>query len=197
MGSFYVFLILLVVVPICGALIAFAVISYILQAKGLYTIAKRRGFQAPWLAWIPYASSWLMGAVADDYCFKAEKKETSYRKIILGTYIATGVWSSVSELFVELFKDSGSLAGLGVALPLCLGMVAVAVVCTVFQYIALFKIYYSCKPSKATPYLLLSIFLGVTLPFLLYSVRNSDKGIPADVLEQPVHFQNENSGTEV
>ena len=51
---------------------------YVLQALGLYTIAKRRGIARPWLAWVPVGSVWIMGSIADD--FKARQgKKTSLR----------------------------------------------------------------------------------------------------------------------
>ena len=36
--------------------------TYVLSALGLYTIAKRRGLNHPWLAWIPVASAWTVGS---------------------------------------------------------------------------------------------------------------------------------------
>ena len=49
------------------ALIAFvfAVVSYILSAAGMYAIAKRRGINNAWLAWIPVASGWILGSISD------------------------------------------------------------------------------------------------------------------------------------
>ena len=41
--------------------------TYVLSALGLYTIAKRRGLNHPWLAWIPVASAWIVGSLSDQY----------------------------------------------------------------------------------------------------------------------------------
>ena len=40
----------------------------------------------------------------------------------------------------------------------------------------------SCQPSSAVVYLILSIFFSVSLPFILFGIRNKDEGmIPAYV----------------
>ena len=41
--------------------------AYVLTALALYTIAKRRGLNHPWLAWIPVASAWILGSLSDQY----------------------------------------------------------------------------------------------------------------------------------
>ena len=49
---------------------------------------------------------------------------------------------------------------------------------TIIQYFCLYDIYRSCDPGSAVVFLLLSIFLGITLPFLLFALRNKDLGMP-------------------
>lgn len=68
--------------------IAMAIAAYVLQGLGLYTIAKRRGLNRPWLAWVPVANDWILGAVADHYRKTVHKKKTNKRMILLGLNIA-------------------------------------------------------------------------------------------------------------
>lgn len=51
---------------------------YVLQAIGLYTIAKRRNIAHAWLAWVPVGSVWILGSIADDYLARTGRK-TSLR----------------------------------------------------------------------------------------------------------------------
>ena len=74
--------------------------GYILLALGLYTIAKRRGIRNPWLAWIPFGQSWMMGCVSDQYQYVAQGRQKSKRKIILWLEIATAVLSAVTIIML-------------------------------------------------------------------------------------------------
>ena len=40
---------------------------YVFTALSLYTVAKRRGIAAPWLAWVPVAGLWVLGSLSDQY----------------------------------------------------------------------------------------------------------------------------------
>ena len=40
---------------------------YVFTALSLYTVAKRRGIAAPWLAWVPVARLWVLGSLSDQY----------------------------------------------------------------------------------------------------------------------------------
>lgn len=42
----------------------FYIISYVFKGIGMYTIAKRQGMDYPWLAFIPFARTYLHGELA-------------------------------------------------------------------------------------------------------------------------------------
>lgn len=79
---------------------------YVFTALSLYTIAKRRGIHHPWLAWIPFANSWLLGCIADQYRFVTRGEVKYRRRWLLFTEIATSVMSAVCLVlcFVMLFN---------------------------------------------------------------------------------------------
>lgn len=199
-GIFLVFYVILYM-----ALIAFLVVSYILQSKGFYTIAKRRGIDKPWMAWIPYANYWIIGRIADDYCLKVEKKQTNHAKKLLGSAIGFGCTAVLYIICTVIFiVGSGVSVGFNeeaaapvlsllflVFIPSVLLFLAAGVILNVFFYIALYKIFNSCQPSKSVLYLLLSIFVGVVQPFFIFAVRNSDEGMPVDAEEQNVYFHSD------
>ena len=82
----------------------FTVALYVLQALGLYTIAKRRGIRNPWLAWIPFGSVWILGCVCDDYkarCGKPSKLRVAL--LVLTIIMAVLAVISLTLLFASLF----------------------------------------------------------------------------------------------
>lgn len=85
-----------IISQIPSMLISLAV--YVFTALALYTIAKRRGINHPWLAWIPFANAWLMGCVSDQYRAVA-RGETKYRRRWL---LVTEIITSVLACFVVL-----------------------------------------------------------------------------------------------
>ena len=48
-------------------LLGIGIASYVLQGIGLYDLGKKRQLKNPWLAWIPAANLWALGAVVDSY----------------------------------------------------------------------------------------------------------------------------------
>lgn len=175
-----------------------SIATYVLMAIGLYTIAKRRGIRNPWLAWIPFGSTWLLGCVSDQYRYVTRGQEKSKRKVMLGLEIATmavGVVSIVL-MFVALISmfsrmdmepvygsDAAYMAEvLGpmmIALVLCFVMLGLAIALMVLQYMALYDLFNSCNPSTSAVFLALSILIGGVLQAIFVFVfRNKDLGMP-------------------
>ena len=49
--------------------VVLAIAAYVLMALGLYTIAKNRGMENPWLAWIPIAQFYIIGVIVRELKF--------------------------------------------------------------------------------------------------------------------------------
>ena len=175
---------------------AIYIVFYIFESIGLYTMAKRRGIRYPGLAWVPIANLWIMGSLADNYMDVTELRKTKSRYILLWLNIVIMFLSLVAailflapnwEIITEAANEGRFVTGAYVlnmfgAIGICLVIWVVAVIEMVFTYIALYRIFKSCQPSNAVLYLILSIFVNVSLPFILFAVRNKDEGmIPAYV----------------
>lgn len=169
------------------ALVAFGVIAYVFHHLGMYTIAKRRGIHHPWLTWIPVGSSWILGSISDQYRYVTEGRICNRRKTLLGLSAAAWVASLIMIIsYVSLVVNLalyGETYGISVFQAILPGisaliMAVLSIVCCVFQYIAYYDLFKSCKPDSAIVYLLVSIFTGVTLPFFVYSCRKKDDGMP-------------------
>ena len=168
--------------------------AYVLTALALYTIAKRRGLNHPWLAWIPVANAWILGSLSDQYRYVVRGENKSKRKVLLTLSILTSVLSTamIVAVFVAVGKAMfGVIGGMGEealleailgplvgVVGLCLPMVGIAIAYVVVYYMALYDLYKSLDPSNCVLFLVLSIVFRVTEPFFLFFNRNKDQGMP-------------------
>lgn len=169
----------------------YSILVYVLQSLGLYTVANRRGIHHPWMAWLPVVNLWILGSVADQYQYVAKGKVTNRRKVMLGLNIAMYVMLLLILIFAFILGFSAATAGFGgslvpadmilpavVVLVLYLALLVVAIVLTVFQYIASYDLYVSCDPNNAVAFLVLSIFFNFLTPYFVFACRKKDKGMP-------------------
>ena len=179
-------------------MIGFGVAAYVLNALGMYTTAKRRGIRNPWLSWIPVADVWILGSISDQYQYVAKGKVRNRRKVLLGLYIALFVLLILILAASLIFAvsdlnglDSDMLFGsaLAVILLCYLAMLVVCVVVSVFAYIAYYDYFASCDPGSAVLYLVLGIFIPVTLPFFVFFNRKKDLGMPPRKQEHPAAIE--------
>lgn len=63
-GLIGVWIIILLLAVVLG------LVSYILKGFGMYTMAQRKGMDNPWLAFIPFARTYLQGELSGDITFK-------------------------------------------------------------------------------------------------------------------------------
>ena len=189
-----------------GSLLAIA--SYVLTALALYEIARRRGLNKPWLAWIPVANCWLLGSISDQYRYVVRGENRSKRKSLLVLGIANMALSAtVIVLFGVMMVQMlvmglqggyseeylfTTVMGLAVGvLGLCLPMVAVGIAYAIIRYMALYDVYRSMDPGNSVLFLVLSILFHVTEPFFLFFNRHKDQGMPPrrqpEAIPQPVN----------
>lgn len=184
----------------------FSIALYVLRSLGVYSIAKRRGLNHAWFAWVPVVDSYLLGCISDQYRYVVKGQNKSKRKWLLGLNIAMGLLTvaiaasavgvvvrvsaaairGASEAQVASAAMSSMLGVLGLMLPLMVLSIAVAVI----RYMALYDLYTSAEPKNNVMYLVLSIFFSVTEPFFIFFNRNKDEGMPprkaAPVYTEPV-----------
>ena len=160
--------------------------GYVLTAVAIYVIARRRGLRKPWLAWIPVVNVWLLGSLSDQYQYVVKRKNTSRRKWLLVLNLIKPVLAAGTLWFgVIIFQQIGFGVVLSSIWDLWLGLfgfglplMAVSVAAMVIRYIALYDVYKSQDPANAVLFVVLSIFVGITEPFLLFFNRDKEKGMP-------------------
>ena len=188
-----------------------SIAAYVFLAIGMYVIAKRRGIKHPWLAWIPYGSTWLLGCISDQFRYVTMGQQKSKRKVMLGLEIAVSAVGTVAivlmivaiiklfgQLGNEYYNESAYMAEILSPLMICLVLFCVmlgfAIALTVLQYMAVYDLFRSCNPNTATIFLVLSIVLSlfgigqVLMGIFVFAVRNKDLGMmpPQPVYNQPV-----------
>lgn len=179
MAGFFIFIIVLYIVLFAGV-----IANYVLTSLSLYTIAKRRLIRNPWLAWLPIASVWTIGSIADDYDARMNINR-KWRVVLLTLtlvffavfmimYIAmfVMVFSFVMEhQIVEPLPEEV----VAFVIPISLFATVISVVgmaLSICTYICMFKIFESTVPHKALKYFLLSMFIPFASAICLFLSRN-------------------------
>ncbi len=89
-----------------------AIFTYVGTAYGLMCIAQSCGLRQPWLAWVPFANIYLLGAVGDHYMTRNERRETKQRILLLVLYIVLSVVGTINICimfsgFFRFFDNAG------------------------------------------------------------------------------------------
>ena len=164
-------------------LLGVSVVCLVLNAVGMYRIAKRRGIHHPWLAWIPIGNSWLLGSISDHYQYIVKQKVTNRRKIMLIfniILVAVSVLLVVSTVLLAVAGSDnmgGTILTVAMLLISYLAMLGLSITIYVFSFIALFDLFRSCRPEYDVLFLVLSIFLGGAV--FVFACSGYDKGMPA------------------
>ena len=173
---------------------SFGIALYVLRALGLYSIAKRRGINHPWMSWVTVLDLWVLGCISDQYQYVVNGNVRNKRKWLLGLSIAMAVLYIVFAVLigVAVFGAVGGMTGsmsdnllvatlLGPVMGLVVGLiplVGIAIAVMAIRYVAMYDLYTSCSPQNNVLFLVLSIFFTVTEPFFLFFIRNKDEGMP-------------------
>lgn len=177
-----------------AALIALAIslcvgaVLYVVQALAMYRIAKYRGISNPWLAWVPIGNLWILGSLSDQYGYLTCGK-IQHRRVILPVLggAATVMLIVMVQTLYRVVGDFGLYGGyISVPSPFETLICAIVIIIgagftiarMVYYFICLYNVYRSCDPSIAMVYLVISILFSIAAPFLLFSCRKKELGMP-------------------
>lgn len=161
-----------------------ALVMYILQAFGLYGMAKGSGIGKPWRGFIPFANTFLFGKIAERYVKKDGKPSAKFGGLLLAFEILTLVLAVVtmafainvfSVLFAYLAYDTGDTAIISATVSMIFSsivLVGVSIAYVVIYYVALWRIFTAFDYNNATVYFVLSIFFSFLGPIFLFVLRN-------------------------
>ena len=131
---------------------------YVLGALGLYTMAKNKNIENPWLAWIPIIQLYVMGRII--------------RRLKIGEYEVPQV-----EMVLPLVAVGGTIFSV---IPLIGGLVGI--VALVIELFALHRLYTMYRPDEAVLYLIISVVLPFMGPVFIFFMRN-DKPLKEEDLK--------------
>jgi len=137
-----------------GAALAFlfilGIVAYVFTSLGLMTLAKNKGIENAWLAWIPIANLYILGLIVES--------------------IKIGSWEIPQ---MELWLPVG-VFGLGIlgAIPVIGWICSIASI--VFVGFTLHKLFSKYRPSQAVLFTVLSIVLGLFWVFV-FVIRNDQE----------------------
>ena len=179
----------------------FSLAMYLLQALGIYKMAKNMGFNNPWLAFVPFANTFMFGKVAETYVKPDGRPSAKFSKILLILQIVASVVVVAFIVFLFVFlmleatgtyflsQDIEAIAVSALVLPIVLGyfaLLGVMIAFNVVYYIALWRIFAIYNYNNATLFLVLSIFFSFLYPIFLFILRNKQ---PMFTAEQRVNQQ--------
>lgn len=187
MGIFAIYGIVLLV------MLVFGLIGYIFKSIGMYTIAKREGKEYPWLAFIPFARTYLQGELSGDVVLKKKSiKNPGIWLIVLPFLfnIVTSVlvmffWAlSFGQIFMAL--EYGYAYSYNDAIALIMGLiVAIIIFCiigvayqasyNVLHILVNKQIYQKFTSSNmAVAHAVLGIFIPLYEAICLFVMRNKN-----------------------
>lgn len=194
---------------IWGIVLLVGIVKYIFQGIGLYSIARKQGEEAPWLAFVPFARTYLHGKLAGELEIgnKRVKKPGLWLLVLpicVGLIIGYVYFLFIALIMVggiEMYKTGGALFSMTLGMLLffvfLLGVFVVysAVINTLYGFVN-YQIYSRYVPHKrALLHVFLSLFVPMYQAIYLFVLRNhlDDKNHPAN---QSLPGVQEDKGTE-
>ena len=157
---------------------------YLLEAVGLYGMAKRSGISRPWRGFVPFANTFLFGKIAEKYRRRDGKRSAKFSVLLLVFEVLTLIFSITTMAFVismisvlaTSYNDSELNASIVVPmiamLACCFVLIGVLIAYVVIYYVALWRIFTAFDYNNATVYFVLSIVFSFLGPIFLFVLRN-------------------------
>ena len=194
LGAILIVVVFILECLMMAATMAYIVITYVFPAVSMQRIAARRGIRYSWLAWLPVGHSWVLGSISDQYQQAVKGRSRCKRKVLPimegGMFALVLLVVILALLFgLSQLSDAG-IGDLWVIMPVILviaylAIIGLCIVYTVIYYITLYDLYASCMPSQAVLFLILSIAVSACAPFLIFSCRKKDLGMPPPAENAP------------
>ena len=138
--------------------VIFALIFYLLQSFGLFNMAKTKNIENPWLAFIPYANTYIYGKIAFEEKFKTILLIT-LRVLAFAFALITSVDSFASALngSPQIHNNTNIFQ----------------IVYVIFNFYTTYKVYKQFS-NKAVVMLVFSVLsCGLLIPVFLFAIRNN------------------------
>lgn len=178
---------LIIFLALMFVLFVWAVVATIFQGIGIMKMHEKLGLKGGWLAFVPILNNFAVGKVAEQY-IKANGKKSAKFSIIL---IIGQIISLIFSIFIAVLLGIGAafLPGSIYAIfdfVITIAAYGLSFVLSIIFYVALWRIYAIFTNKNATLFLILSIFLPVVQPFLIFAIRNNEPLCVEITVEEPI-----------
>lgn len=176
-------------------MIPVSIASYIVCAISVHTIAQRRQTGRVWFAWVPVLNQFLLGQISDQYSLAVKGKRTHQRwwllvldavyfifsfasKAMMATVIGEAILGSSTLGFLWLGAHYTEIMEklMGVFFLVLLAGAIAAVPQRIVRYVALYRLYESCRPEATVLLTVLNVLIPVAEPVILFLCRKDDLG---------------------
>ena len=162
-----------------------SLVMYLLNAFGLYGMAKGSGISSPWRGFVPFANTFLFGKIAERYVKKDGKPSAKFGGLLLAFEILTMVFACAVVVFtigmlavlIGYMNNEAEIttAAVSMLIPMffsALALMGVSITYLVLYYVALWRIFTAFDYNNATVYFVLTIFFSFLGPIFLFVLRN-------------------------
>lgn len=157
---------------------AVSIVITVLTSIGYYTIAKNRGYDKPWFAWIPILGDYLKGAIADS--INEDNDSRSIYRILCPAVIVLQQVISLWSAFNTFMYLIGELSGKGGMAANIQGsntlLFVVGIAGTVVNLLAFHRLAADYEPDREIIYTVIALLCGVPGIFVFMMRNNTSMG---------------------
>lgn len=150
-------------------LVAFG--TFILQAYGIYVLAKNRNIESAWMAWVPFAQAWLLGSmVVETSVFRRSISRNNIA--FLGINLVSSIGYAMFSGLLRAHRPVGELIASG-------GVALLLYICEFIYGVRLYTAFFrQYRPELATRMAWISWLLGVAGAIFFFVIRNDERVAP-------------------
>ena len=177
-------------------MLAVFIVEYVFYGLSLSEMAKRRGVSAPYTAWIPFASFFLMGKLAEQFELAQYGKTRNHKiRLVVTGSITYALLIVFFIAFISLFNNlignmsvlieeeefsggmmTGTLASVVSMWIVMIPMMVASLLYAFFNAMALYKLFRSQNPRTCVLFTILSLVINPFACFALFAQRKRDDG---------------------
>lgn len=160
-------------------------VIYILNAIGLYKMAKNRGMSEAWLAWIPVLNSYVIGNLACPMNFSG-KRRNKFGTVLLTlklivTLFGLAGFFALCTIDWRMVLSRSNAGSVPLFMPAAASFILIfsllidslcGIVYSVFEYIAYYHLFSHYDKKNGVLYLVLSIVISGIAPIFVFALRN-------------------------
>ncbi len=167
--------------------IVFAIITTIFNGIGIMKMHEKLGLKHGWMAFIPVLNSYALGKVAEQYIKADGKKSAKFSVILLVIqFVSVGI-GFIFGLIMGFSQFLFPMEAYMIIQLICYAFVyIISFGLSIVSYVALWRVFAIFSNKNATLYLVLSIFVSVVHPFLIFAIRNHEPEHVEIKVEEPL-----------